>query len=156
YNAQLYVCRFSLPMIAVAVPLPAAMPASSPLHQVLAVLIEAADVGVLHQVLGLLLQEAEPVRQAEVLRAAIGQLLGRVPPASQAERPATAQRATAPPRSAKQAEGSSRRDNDPWEEPRIRLRAAIERGIPETEIAASLGLAPASLHRHLSRVRKPP
>ena len=58
---------------------------SSPaLNQVLIVLLEAADAPVLHEVLGLLLGGADLVRQAEILRPVILELLEASPTALQA------------------------------------------------------------------------
>src|SRR5262249_21765616 len=47
-------------------------------------------------------------------------------------------------------------DAQRWAELRQRLRMLLADGMREDEIAAALGLAVSTFHRHLARVRKPP
>src|SRR5215472_7448727 len=146
-------------MIAHAVPCAAAMSAPPALRPALAVLIEAVDAAVLHKVLGLLLERAEPVRQAEVLRAAVLELLDAsaamrqpgVQPQPAVKRPAAAQRRPASPRRVvKRAEGSSL-DGPHWSDLRPRIRKHIAHGVSDEEIAAGLHIAVSTLRRVLTR-----
>ena len=123
------------------------------LDQVLAVLLDAVDAAVLHRVLGLLLERAASVRQTAVLRAAIMELLAED---AFVERPAAAQLSTAPPSlAAKRAEAPSP-TNTRWAELRPRMRALIECGVTEQEIADGIGIARSTLRRLLSRVKREP
>jgi transcriptional regulator with XRE-family HTH domain len=133
---------------------------SSPaaLHQVLAVLIEAADAAVLHRVLAVLLEQMEPMRQTAVLRAVIVELLNTSAEPSQpaVKRPAAAQRQSASSRGAAQRAEAPSPANSQWAELRPRLRACMARGVSEQELAAALGIAPSTLHRALTGVRRGP
>jgi hypothetical protein len=144
---------FLLPKIARAIPFSAAMSSAAALHEVLAVLLKAVDAAVLHRVLGLLLERAEPVRQTAVLRAAITQLLAED---AFVERPAAAKRQPVPPRLAAQRAEAPSPTNTRWAELRPRTRALIESGVTEQEIADGLGIAPSTLRRLLTRVRREP
>jgi hypothetical protein len=144
-SVKLFVRRATLPMLTGAVLCTVAMPAPTALHQAFAVLLEAADASVLRQVLGLLLERAEPVRQAAVLRAAIVDLLD----APAGPRPAAVKRQASPNRPAARSLTHTR-----WAELRPRLRAQLAGGVPEQEIAAALGIATTTLHRLMTRARR--
>jgi hypothetical protein len=121
------------------------MSPSPALSQVLAVLLEAADAVVLRRVLGLLLE----VSQAAMLRKVINQLLDApaTPPAARvAPPPSRVVRGTAAPPPV----------NPRWAELRPRLRACLARGVSEPKLAAACGIAPSTLHRALTGVRRGP